>query len=109
MYILCEKSVNFVLLIHIIKYKRKIEIDMTNRRDFLKMSAASVGLLALNPLLQSCQPSPSVDRLGLQLYSIRDAMEADALGSLKKVSDIGYKFMELANYSNGKFYGYSPK
>jgi len=84
---------------------------MTNRRDFLKMSAAStLGLLALNPLLQSCQ---SVDKksfgAGLQLYSIRDAMEEDVLGSLKKVSDIGYKYMELADYKNGKFYGYSPK
>ena len=79
---------------------------MTNRREFLKMSAASsLGLLALNPLLQSCQSSIGV---GLQLYSIRDAMEEDVLGSLKKVSDIGYKYMELANYKNRKFYGYSP-
>jgi sugar phosphate isomerase/epimerase len=83
---------------------------MINRREFIKLSAAnSLGLLALNPLLQSCQ---SIDRksfgVGLQLYSIRDAMEADARGSLKKVSDMGYKYMELANYSNGKFYGYSP-
>ena len=84
-----------------------------NRREFLKMSAAgagAVGLLAFNPLLQSCQAP--VDRksfgAGLQLYSIRDAMAADVRGSLKKVSDIGYKYMELADYSNRKFYGYSP-
>jgi sugar phosphate isomerase/epimerase len=91
---------------------------MTNRRDFLKLSAASsLGLLALNPLLQSCQSrsqstSQSIDiksfGVGLQLYSIRDAMAADVRGSLKKVSDIGYKYMELADYSDGKFYGYSP-
>jgi len=81
-----------------------------NRRDFLKLSSASaMGLLALNPLMQSCQ---SIDRksfgVGLQLYSIRDAMAADVRGSLKKVSDLGYKYMELANYANGKFYGFSP-
>jgi len=81
-----------------------------NRREFLKMSAAgTVGMLAFNPLLQSCQ---SIDRksfgVGLQLYSIRDAMAADVRGSLKKVSDIGYKYMELADYSNRKFYGFSP-
>jgi sugar phosphate isomerase/epimerase len=78
-----------------------------NRREFLKVSAVgSLGLLALSPLLQSCQ---SVDNgVGLQLYSIRDAMAADVLGSLKKVSGMGYKYMELADYSNGKFYGFSP-
>jgi len=83
---------------------------MINRREFLKISAASsLGFLTLNPLLQSCQ---SVDRksfgVGLQLYSIRDAMAADALGSLKKVSDIGYKYMELADYKDRKFYGFEP-
>ena len=82
-----------------------------NRREFLTLSAAgALGMLAFNPLLQSCQSS--IDRksfgVGLQLYSIRDAMEKDVLGSLKKVSDIGYKYMELADYSNGKFYGYTP-
>jgi len=94
-----------------------------NRREFLKLSAAgTLGLFSLNALLiQSCRQSPnqqssgqqpSIDRrsfdVGLQLYSIRDAMEADALGTLKKVSDMGYKNMELADYANGKFYGYSP-
>ena len=35
-------------------------------------------------------------------------MGKDAAGSLKKVSDIGYKYVELAGYANGKFYGYEP-
>jgi sugar phosphate isomerase/epimerase len=75
-------------------------------------------VIALNPLLQSCQSTgsksagESLDRksfgVGLQLYRISDAMEADVRGSLKKISDMGYKYMELADYSNGKFYGYSP-
>ena len=46
--------------------------------------------------------------IGLQLYTIRDAMGTDVTGSLKKVSDIGYKYLELAGYANGKFYGYEP-
>ncbi|MDR0796049.1 MAG: sugar phosphate isomerase/epimerase [Tannerella sp.] len=90
-----------------------------NRREFLKLSAtSSLGLFALNPLLQSCQSTGSKSAAesidlksfgaGLQLYSIRDAMTADARGSLKKVSDMGYKYMELADYSNRRFYGYSP-
>ena len=80
-----------------------------NRREFLKLSAAgTLGLLTLNPLLQACQSDKKRFGVGLQLYSIRDAMEKDVLGSLKKVSDLGYKYMELADYSNGKFYGYKP-
>ena len=35
-------------------------------------------------------------------------MGKDVPGSLKKVSDIGFKYLELANYGNGKFYGYVP-
>lgn len=81
-----------------------------NRRDFLKISAAgTLGMVALTPF--GCSPG-AIDRksfgVGLQLYTIRDAMAADVPGSLKKVSDIGYKYLELANYSDGKFYGYAP-
>ena len=35
-------------------------------------------------------------------------MASDVPGSLKKVSDLGYKYLELADYSDGKFYGYAP-
>ncbi len=85
---------------------------LNNRRDFLRISAAgALGLTVLGPL--ACSKPQAIDRksfgVGLQLYTIRDAMDADVLGSLKKVSDLGYKNLELASYSDGKFYGYSPK
>ena len=35
-------------------------------------------------------------------------MAADVAGSLKKVSDMGYKYVELAGYADGMFYGYAP-
>jgi sugar phosphate isomerase/epimerase len=54
------------------------------------------------------QTDPKTFGIGLQLYTIRDAMKKDAAGSLKKVSDIGYKYLELADYAEGKFYGYNP-
>lgn len=84
--------------------------NLQNRREFFKISAAgAVGLAVLGPL--GCKPA-AVDRksfgVGIQLYTLRDAMAADALGSLKKLSDLGYKNLELANYSDGKFYGYAP-
>ena len=84
---------------------------LQNRREFFKISAAgAIGLTVLGPL--ACTPKV-VDRktfgVGIQLYTLRDAMAADALGSLKKLSDLGYKNLELANYADGKFYGFAPK
>jgi sugar phosphate isomerase/epimerase len=35
-------------------------------------------------------------------------MAIDVPGSLKKVADAGYKYLELAGYADGKFYGYAP-
>jgi sugar phosphate isomerase/epimerase len=84
---------------------------MQNRREFFKISAAgALGLTALGSLaLKSGEVNRKSFGAGLQLYTIRDAMTADALGTLKKVSDLGYKNLELASYSNGKFYGFAPK
>ena len=36
--------------------------------------------------------------LGLQLYSVRNAMKGDFEGTLKKVSEMGYKYVEFAGY-----------
>ena len=37
-------------------------------------------------------------KLGLQLYSVREAMNSDFEGTLKTVSEIGYKYVEFAGY-----------
>lgn len=89
-----------------------------SRRDFLKVSAAgALGAIVLtqNSCKSGGKPAPAaaaVDPktfgIGLQLYTIRDAMAADVAGSLKKVSDIGYKYIELAGYADGKFYNMEP-
>ena len=44
---------------------------------------------------------------GIQLYSVREDMKKDPLGTLKALADIGYQYVEHANYVNRKFYGYS--
>ncbi|MCU0408324.1 MAG: sugar phosphate isomerase/epimerase [Bacteroidales bacterium] len=89
-----------------------------SRRDFLRLTAAgAVGAVVLSNY--SCKPKaapgqaasavdPKTFGIGLQLYTIRDAMALDVPGSLKKVSDLGYKYLELAGYSDRKFYGYEP-
>ena len=81
-----------------------------NRREFLKVTGAgALGMMALSPF--GCTPAVTDKKsfgVGLQLYSIRDAMASDVPGSLKKVSDLGYKYVELAGYADGRFYGYAP-
>ena len=84
---------------------------MQNRREFLKISATgslSMMLLGAAGYASAAEKSRKSFGVGIQLYSIRDAMTADVKGTLKKVSDIGYKNLELAGYSDGKFYGFKP-
>jgi sugar phosphate isomerase/epimerase len=88
------------------------------RRDFLKLSATGAfGAFVISKsdwkaigALSSASAVSDLKTFGiaLQLYTIRDAMAKDVPGSLKKVSDIGYKYVELADYKDGKFYGFLP-
>ncbi len=56
-------------------------------------------------MLTSCAPGKSG---GLALYTVRDAMNEDARGTLKQVADAGYKNIEAAGYVDGKFYNMDP-
>ena len=82
---------------------------MHTRRSFLKSSALySAGILAapaLPSFLTAAGPT-----IGLQLYTVRDAMATDPNGTLAKVAQIGYNSLEGATYNNGveKFYGMDP-
>lgn len=91
-----------------------------SRREFLRVSAAgTLGAFVVSQYgcgttkpaskaASSVKADPKSFGIGLQLYTIRDAMALDVPGSLKKVSDTGYKYVELAGYGDGKFYGYEP-
>ncbi len=79
----------------------------TTRRTFIKSSAlAFVGSAVLPQLLSSCGSKKGI--VGIQLYSIREEMTADPLGSLKQVAAMGWEYVEHANYIERKFYGYTP-
>ena len=45
---------------------------------------------------------------GLALYTVRDAMDADAKATLQTVADTGYKNIEAAGYKDGKYYNMDP-
>jgi len=53
-------------------------------------------------------PAKSAKMVGLQLYSVRDDMKKDTKGTMEKVGKMGYKLVEAASYSDGKFYGMEP-
>jgi len=79
----------------------------TSRRTFVKSGAMlAVGASFMPRAFFNAVPEKVT--VGLQLYSVRDDMKKDPAGSLKKLADMGYKVVEHAGYSNGKFYGYTP-
>jgi sugar phosphate isomerase/epimerase len=47
--------------------------------------------------------------LGVQLYSVRDAMAKDPVATLRKLATFGYTNVEHANYIMRKFYGFGAK
>jgi sugar phosphate isomerase/epimerase len=75
---------------------------------FLQASAtvAVITLFFFSTFLTSCNMTPK--EIGLQLYSVRDDMNKDVKGTIEKVGQMGYTFVEAAGYSDGKFYGMDP-
>jgi sugar phosphate isomerase/epimerase len=76
-----------------------------SRREFLQCTGT---------LLSASMISPSFGvkksfKIGLQLYSIRDAMATDPKGTLKRVADFGYEEVEIYGFNNRQYYGFDPK
>ncbi len=77
-----------------------------SRRSFIRNSALAAAGVSL--FQQNIFAAVKKGELtGIQLYSVRTAMKADPLGTLKQLSDMGYRHVEHANYANRKFYGWS--
>ncbi|HMK26726.1 MAG TPA: sugar phosphate isomerase/epimerase [Chitinophagaceae bacterium] len=78
------------------------------RKQFLQISSASLGALALSPLTKSFllnDESPKLKTFGLQLYTIRDIFEKDPKDALKQISTFGYKQIEGYERAPGIFWG----
>ena len=73
-----------------------------NRRSFLLSSAASSLALAPSASLLAALAKDNTYRanIGIQLYTLRDALSKDAAGTLKKVAEAGYKQVELFGFPN---------
>ncbi len=76
---------------------------MTSRRVFIKSASALSAAVFVKGPLSALAAAPVI---GLQLYTVRDAMAKDPLGTLAKVAQIGYNSVENATYTGTeKFYG----
>jgi sugar phosphate isomerase/epimerase len=80
----------------------------SSRRAFIKNN----GLLLTGAMLFSSDLIAAKKKrkiTGIQLYSVRDDMKKDPSATLKKLADMGYKYVEHANYVDRKFYGWNAK
>jgi sugar phosphate isomerase/epimerase len=88
--------------------------QLTSRRDFVRHSATLAGVALAAPSLLMPKKGKHI---GLQLYSVRDEMKKDPLGTLVQLAALGYKELEPASYTGAypnayndrTIYGYSFK
>lgn len=73
-----------------------------NRRTFIESSLAT-GILASLPSA-TFAASHQINKVGVQLYTVRDLMKQDFAGTIAKVASTGYKEVEFAGY-----FDHSPK
>jgi sugar phosphate isomerase/epimerase len=78
-----------------------------NRRTFLTtLAGAAAGLACSRPLFACASSPPSstkLERVGIQLYTLRSVAQPDLAGTLSRLATIGYKELEFAGY-----YSHSP-
>lgn len=76
-----------------------------SRKDFIK-----IGSLALaGTLLPKYSFGKAEQKIGLQLYTLRNEIPNQLERILEKVSNLGYSELELFGYTDGKFFGKTPK
>jgi len=69
-----------------------------DRRTFLKTLGASALATFGIPASRIPLPASRLDRIGLQLYTVRHQMEKDVEGTIARVAATGYREVEFAGY-----------
>jgi sugar phosphate isomerase/epimerase len=68
-----------------------------NRRSFIGTSIAATLAAAAKPAW-AADTAHNIDRVGIQLYTVRGTMKTDFEGTIAKVAATGYKEVEFAGY-----------
>jgi sugar phosphate isomerase/epimerase len=82
-----------------------------NRRQFINRSAMllAAGSLASQHVFAGTMAKANKGRIGIQLYSVRDELPKDFVGTLKKLSAMGYSAVEPYGFTSEKFFGRTMK
>src|SRR6202166_4455225 len=75
-----------------------------NRRTFLETATTAAAATLLTSRLGWAASEHKIEKIGVQLYTVRDQMKADFDGTIAKVAQIGYKEVEFAGY-----FGHTPQ
>ncbi len=67
-----------------------------NRRKFIETSIATATIASLPG--RAFAATHHIEKVGVQLYTVRDQMKTDFAGTIAKVASIGYKELEFASY-----------
>jgi sugar phosphate isomerase/epimerase len=70
------------------------------------MASALAPLLSSASLFDGLMPSKKLDKFGIQLWTVRNAMAADAKDTLAKLASFGYKQIESFEGQKGMFWGW---
>ena len=81
-----------------------------NRRSFIGTSIAATIAASAKPSW-AAERTHHIDKVGIQLYTVREAMKTDFEGTIAKVAATGYKEVEFAGIfaENAGYFGRSPK
>lgn len=82
---------------------------MITRKEFLWQSGSLAAASIVLPTACTFGLGGANKEFGIQLYTFRDDMARDAIGTLRKISEIGIKKIETARSSKGHYYGLGPK
>ncbi|WP_143306531.1 sugar phosphate isomerase/epimerase family protein [Chitinophaga vietnamensis] len=87
-----------------------MKLNTINRRNFLAQSGMAAAAILLSPSAFGALSKPRF-KMGLQLYTIREAMEKDVTGTLKRIAGMGYQDVETYGFDpvHIGYYGRSAK
>jgi len=69
-----------------------------NRRTFLETATTVTAATVLTSKFGLAASEHKINKIGVQLYTVRDLMKDDFDGTIAKVAQIGYKEVEFAGY-----------
>ena len=75
-----------------------MSLHAMNRRTFLGTASAAAAATLFTSRFGLAAADHKIEKIGVQLYTVRDQMKEDFEGTIAKVAQIGYKEVEFAGY-----------